>query len=1417
MRACFIHRACSHAFLVLTYSASVVEMARALHVDPSKCLIGCVGVLETEGHLCVAKYALVGVKARDSHLSVDSRVDDDYLLLESGLLNMFFSRISYMLLLLRLPLKLVASLQGVLSSLLPISLFVDLRMWNCNMIVLNSGYDPTVSMRSTTPSRSIQKGSTSGIRACWETLNKKKQSTLTRSIYLNMELVSTQMVAAAKLLVLNPGEFELWKIRIEHYFLMADYALWEVIVNGDSPPPKRTVEGVEQTYPPITVEEKLARKNELKARGTLLMALPNEHQLKFNSYKNAKSLIEAIEKRFGETEVKGSSSSSQNSQNVAFVSSNSSGSTNQAHGSNSINTESLSDAMIYSFFANQSNSPQLDNQDLQQIDDDDLEEMDLKWQMSMLTKRARRFLKNTRRKIGANGSETIGFDKTKVECYNGHKKGHFARECRAPRENMNKEPVRRNVTVETTDAKALVAQDGFGYDWSDQAKEGPINFALMAYTSLGSSSSSSSDSERVARKDFNKSQLNVGAYKAGLESVEARLDVYKKNEAVFKEDIKILKLDIKLRDNALTELRKKFEKAEKERDDLKLILEKFENSSKNLSKLLDSQVSENSETVFGYGYQEFYKIPGQSTLEVERKALLKNTKGGTKENIDAGPKNTEDDAGKKVTEVPEKESGVSSKEDDQDDQDLRDEFERLIQQEKNGENDVNSINNINIVSSTVNTASIKDNVVNETIVYGRANDPNMPNLEEIIYSDDDEDVGAEADMTNLDTYIPVSPILTTKIHKDHPIEQIIGDIHSAPQTKRMTNSVTYHVEPKKVIQADNPKLDRKQLSRAIEQMGSQNKKDKKGIVIKNKARLVAQGYNQEEGIDYDEVFAPVARIEAIRLFLAYASFKNFIVYQMNVKSVFLYGKIKEEVYVCQPPGFEDPEFPDRVYKVEKALYGHIDKTLFIKRVKVDILLVQVYVDDIIFGSTRLEMCIGFEKIMHKKFQMSSIGEITFFLGLQVTQKDDGIFISQDKYVDEILKKFGFSTVRIASTPMETLKPLLKDAEAEDVDVHLYRSMIGSLMYLIASMPDIIYLKGQPKLGLWYPKDSPFDLGCALILTEQMASKFRQEIHNRSFMNTKIFIDNENTICIVKNLVFHSKTKHIDIRHHFIRDSYKKRLIQVIKIHTDHNVADLLTKAFDVSRFQFLTASIRMLNLLENADFDEIVDFLNANPIRYALTAEGFKVTGKEHEVCKLHKSLYGLKQSPRQWYKRFDKFMMESKYTRSKYNHCVYLKKLQDGSFLYLLLYVDYMLIASQSLDEIETLKTRLKSEFEMKDLGEAKMILGMEIVRDRKLRKLCLTQKQLLRRVLKHFRFDKPTKQVSTPLAAQFKISAAMSPKNDTERAYMENVPYANAVGSLMYVMIRTRPDISHDVGMVSMYMHNPGKGHWQAVKWIL
>ncbi|GJY60824.1 ribonuclease H-like domain-containing protein, partial [Tanacetum coccineum] len=263
------------------------------------------------------------------------------------------------------------------------------------------------------------------------------------------------------------------------------------------------------------------------------------------------------------------------------------GAVNTAHGAttastqatavNSTTIDNLSDAVICAFFASQPNSPQLDNEDLQQIHPDDLEEMDLRWQMAMLTMRTGIFLKNTGRKFSMNDAETIGFDKSKVECYNCHKRGHFARECRAPRnqENRNRENTRRVVPVETTTSNALVSCDGSGYDWSDQAEEGPTNFALMAYSSTSSNTEVSTDSNcsssclenvkilkeqnKQLLKDLRTSKLNAIAYKTGLESVEARLLVYKKNESVYEEDIKVLKREIHLREVAITELRRNLE------------------------------------------------------------------------------------------------------------------------------------------------------------------------------------------------------------------------------------------------------------------------------------------------------------------------------------------------------------------------------------------------------------------------------------------------------------------------------------------------------------------------------------------------------------------------------------------------------------------------------------------------------------------------------------------------------------------------------------------------------------------------------------------------------------------------------------------------------------------------------------------
>ncbi|GJU29204.1 ribonuclease H-like domain-containing protein [Tanacetum coccineum] len=417
--------------------------------------------------------------------------------------------------------------------------------------------------------------------------------------------------------------------------------------------------------PITTAKEKAQRRLEVKARSTLVMGLPNEHHLKFNSIKDAKKLLEAVEKRFGgneatiktqrnllkqqyenftapssamfdqtfdrlqkllsqlellgekisqedcnqkllrslspewnthvvvwrnkadldtmsmddlynnpkvyEVEVKGMSSSSSSTQNMAFHS---------------------SDVVICAFFASQPISPQLVHEDLQQIHPDDMEEMDLRWKMAMLTMRARRFLKNTGKKLTVNGNETIGFDKSKVECYNCHKRGHFARECRAPRnqDNKNKESS-RSVPVETSTSTALVSCDGLGgYDWSDQAEEGP-NYVLMAFLSDSEVSNDSICSKSCLEtiellkyqndqllRDLKKSELMVLGYKTGLKSMEEKL-----------------------------ELRKKLEIVQKEKDGIQLNVDKFKHASKSLNKLIECQIVNNFKK--GLGYENYNAVP----------------------------------------------------------------------------------------------------------------------------------------------------------------------------------------------------------------------------------------------------------------------------------------------------------------------------------------------------------------------------------------------------------------------------------------------------------------------------------------------------------------------------------------------------------------------------------------------------------------------------------------------------------------------------------------------------------------------------------------------------------------------------------------------------------------------------------------
>ncbi|GJY89423.1 putative ribonuclease H-like domain-containing protein [Tanacetum coccineum] len=384
--------------------------------------------------------------------------------------------------------------------------------------------------------------------------------------------------------------------------------------------------------------------------------------------------------------------------------------------------------------------------------------------------------------------------------------------------------------------------------------------------------------------------------------------------------------------------------------------------------------------------------------------------------VENGKPKTADDAQKQVKDSPNNENAEQDKfEDDSSSKDLN-----------------AARQHVNTASPDVNTGSLKLNVVGPSVNTSSSNEQDSPkdmftmgashtlkgtHIE--FFSDEDE---PEVDLGNISNSYIVPTTPNTRIHKDHPIDNVIGDVKSTVQTRRMTKPTSEQGLNQQALLKLYLIHPRWKQCRKNFCNSNFNKFGYLWICLVERGPL-EQNRVQEEGIDYEEVFAPVARIEAIRLFLAYASFMGFLVYQMDVKSAFLYGTIEEEVYVTQPPGFKDPDHPDKVYKVVKALYGlhqaprawyetlanyllgngfkrgKIDQTLFIKKQKGDILLVQVYVDDIIFGSTNKELCTGFEKLMKDKFQMSSMGELTFFLGLQVQQKEDGIFISQDKYVD----------------------------------------------------------------------------------------------------------------------------------------------------------------------------------------------------------------------------------------------------------------------------------------------------------------------------------------------------------------------------------------------------------------------------------
>nr|GEU85255.1 hypothetical protein [Tanacetum cinerariifolium] len=799
------------------------------------------------------------------------------------------------------------------------------------------------------------------------------------------------------------GSYVLFEMRIEQYFLMTDYSLWEVILNGDSPAPTRAIEGVLQLVAPTMAEQRLARKNELKARGTLLMALLDKHQLKFNTHKDAKTLMGDIEKslpsdwrthtliwrnktdleeqslddlfnslKIYQAEVKSSSSASTSTQNIAFVSSSNTDSTN----------ESISDAASVSSISTKMPVSALPNVDsLSNIDADDLEEMDLKWQMAMLT----------------------------VECYNCHRKGHFARECR-----FSKDTRRNDMTGVFKHKRSLPTM----LLWPSH-----LQVLLLAMRS---------DESLPPSFIYDRYQSSNGYHVVPPPYTGTFMPP--KPDLVFNNAPNDVETDHLTFNVKLSPTKPDQDLSNTHRPSAPIIEDRGnpQHALKDTG-VIDSGCSRHMTGNMSY-LSNFEKLNDGYVV------FGGNPKGGKisrKGKIRTGKLNFDDVYFVKelkfnpfsISQMCDKKNSV-----------LFTDIECLILSPNFKLSDVNQNTDGDaafdekelefegrkpeseiIVSSSSKFEDFFDNSINKDNTAGtlvpdvRKLSPNSTNT----FSVTGPSNAAASPTHGISSF---GPILTTRVHKDHLVTQIIGDLSSATQTRSMTR----WLEIKVLVDLPHGK-------RAIgNKWVFRNKKDKRGIIVRNKARLVAQGHTQDEGIYYEEVFAPVAKIEAIRLFLAYASFMGFMVYQMDVKRAFLYGTIKKEVYVCQPLGFQAPDYPDK------------------------------------------DLCKAFKMHMKDKFQMSSMEELTFFLGLQ-------------------MKK--------ASTPITTEKPLLKDPDGEDVDVHTHRSMIGSLMYLTSSRPDIMftvcacasfpvtpkashlhavnrifrYLKGKSHFSLWYPKDSYFDL------------------------------------------------------------------------------------------------------------------------------------------------------------------------------------------------------------------------------------------------------------------------------------------------------------------------------------------------------
>nr|GEV86607.1 hypothetical protein [Tanacetum cinerariifolium] len=948
---------------------------------------------------------------------------------------------------------------------------------------------------------------------------------------------------------LKKDEYEVWAIKMEYWITNNDMNIWKVIQNGNSM--KSTGRDRDRRViilPPTTADEHIVVQRESKARTTLLQSIPDDHVALTLKTKGGLELLSFDDLYYKlktlKVDVKGYTTFS----------------------------SSQSAVPSHSAFPEQ----QLAYKDFKQIEKLDLEEMDLKWQMAILSVRVHKFEQKAERKIDFDKKESARFNKKKVKCYKCQQRGHFARECRAKGGNdkqryssfkikeirKKEEDSKALITVDTLvdwtyhdgESDGVIAYKEFGmiagYDTEDVIEEGTAkiyNLITGADTEEASTIGDAGEfaligvtSEEHPFPDAEDEGIFDSGCSRSMTGNKERLDDFQdfklldESMVVFRVPRKHYLYTINLNNlcprgnlaclvaHALVD------------ESVKWHRRMGHVNYKNMNRLV------NGNLVRGLPPKLFKNNHTCVACCKGYKHDTTNQSAGTQEATTnpAGTQDADSDSGydEHVIIVPSYPSyniqGTEPKDTSGDEEQIATFDAKELQSRASAKivphgsipvptgkipvpdgGTFVSTNDVPIYTSHSTDLFFDDEPTTRfpSPLDLRNHDPSPG-----VFSSSSYDDKYGAALNNVASTVEVSPVVTKRINTMHPYSLIIRDPTSAVQMRSKVKPTTTgesafisyiydeqrdnhidfqhclftcflsQVKPRSVAQALEDPSWVDAMQEEMQQFKFQNvwvlidllagkyasgtkwilknKRDVRGIVVRNKARLIAQGHRQEEGIDYDEVFALVARIEAIRLFLAFASYMGFMVYQMDVKTAFLYGRIDEE--------------NNR-----------------------DIILVQVYVDGIIFGSTKKARCDEFEALMKGEFRMSAMGELTFFPDLQVQQRPDGIFINQDKYVQEILDKFDLGSVRMATTPNEAPKPKSKNEFDSPVNVHLYISMIGSLMYLTASRPDIMfavsacsrnqvtpttsnldavkkifkYLKGQPKLGLWYPRESPLVL------------------------------------------------------------------------------------------------------------------------------------------------------------------------------------------------------------------------------------------------------------------------------------------------------------------------------------------------------